>query len=299
MPWWSMPCHLLPEVLSRCFAPVSCTAWLNPFAAGPPPQLHALDGILLAAAVITHPPHPEHTHILIQAYLHELSTRDILVPCASLLCHADPSTCCCAQPTVGCCADLNNCYFADPAVNVLGNLATDNVTGLAEFDSKQHRKIRLYLELASGNDANGHGTHTMGTLCGSSPSSAGTYASDYRCSLVVCMVTWSSASIGIMCWNAAGGRSGLSGLACGSCLQQTKANERASPLPKTCEASASCQYPPLPDQNVSDCDLRFARLNYVRPPQGLLGRRALTILAPSGPHPAFNPENEGRPQPSF
>ena len=78
------------------------------------------------------------------------------------------------------CADLNNCYFADPAVDVLGNLATDNVTGLAEFDSEQHRKIRLYLELAAGNDANGHGTHTMGTLCGNCPSSAGTYATDYR-----------------------------------------------------------------------------------------------------------------------
>ena len=78
-------------------------------------------------------------------------------------------------------ADLNNCYFADPAVDVLGNLATDNVTGLAEFDSEQHRKIRLYLELAAGNDANGHGTHTMGTLCGNCPSSAGTYTTDYRC----------------------------------------------------------------------------------------------------------------------
>ena len=147
----------------------------------------------------------------------------------------------------GCCADLNNCYFADPAVDVLGNLATDNVTGLAEFDSEQHRKIRLYLELASGNDANGHGTHTMGTLCGSSPSSAGTYASDYRCVQSCCLhgaemeISWSSAISGTMCWKAAGGCSGLSGLACAACLQRTRGSENASPPPQECEASASCQ----------------------------------------------------------
>ena len=39
-------------------------------------------------------------------------------------------------------ADLNNCYFADPSINVLSNLETDNTTGLAEFNSNDHRKIR-------------------------------------------------------------------------------------------------------------------------------------------------------------
>ena len=39
---------------------------------------------------------------------------------------------------------------------------------------------RLYVELAAGSDANGHGTHTMGTLCGSPPDTAGTNAQDYR-----------------------------------------------------------------------------------------------------------------------
>ena len=77
-------------------------------------------------------------------------------------------------------ADLDNCYFSDPAVNVLASLVTDNVTGLAEYNSVQHRKIRLYLELASGTDSNGHGTHTMGSLVGNCPGTAGTNAVDYR-----------------------------------------------------------------------------------------------------------------------
>ena len=39
-------------------------------------------------------------------------------------------------------ADLDNCYFSDPNVNVLDELITNNVTGLAEYDSTGHRKIR-------------------------------------------------------------------------------------------------------------------------------------------------------------
>lgn len=60
--------------------------------------------------------------------------------------------------------DYNHCFFVDPTVD--WNSAIVNVAGVRTFESTTHRKIRLYRAFADFSDANGHGTHTAGTLAG-------------------------------------------------------------------------------------------------------------------------------------
>ena len=84
--------------------------------------------------------------------------------------------------------DLSHCFFADPDVPVelksvgssggggggwRGFFGGGNGAGGGGwvFESEKHRKIRLYRSTSSnspnGGGGNGHGTHTMGSLCGS------------------------------------------------------------------------------------------------------------------------------------
>jgi subtilisin family serine protease len=60
--------------------------------------------------------------------------------------------------------DVQHCFFADAAVPIAA--ATETVGGVRQFSSAEHRKIRLYRAFADFLDANGHGTHTSGTLAG-------------------------------------------------------------------------------------------------------------------------------------
>lgn len=60
--------------------------------------------------------------------------------------------------------DHNHCFFTDP--NVDWNSSISVVSGVPEFQSTTHRKIRMYRAYADFVDANGHGSHTAGTLAG-------------------------------------------------------------------------------------------------------------------------------------
>jgi Subtilase family/PA domain len=60
--------------------------------------------------------------------------------------------------------NYNHCFFVDPNVDWASSVS---VVGRARtFQSETHRKIRLYRAFADFTDANGHGTHTAGTLAG-------------------------------------------------------------------------------------------------------------------------------------
>ena len=87
--------------------------------------------------------------------------------------------------------DLSHCFFADPAVPIELRPAGGGSSGGGAgggwrgffgggnggggggsvFESEKHRKIRLYRSTSNasptGGGGNGHGTHTMGSLCGS------------------------------------------------------------------------------------------------------------------------------------
>lgn len=60
--------------------------------------------------------------------------------------------------------DYNHCFFVDPNVNFTQHISI--VGGVLQFDSTTHRKLRMYRAYADFQDANGHGTHTAGTLAG-------------------------------------------------------------------------------------------------------------------------------------
>ena len=60
--------------------------------------------------------------------------------------------------------DHQHCFFNDPAVDWASGVSV--VDTKRTFDSTVHRKIRLYRAFADFLDANGHGTHTAGTLAG-------------------------------------------------------------------------------------------------------------------------------------
>ena len=60
--------------------------------------------------------------------------------------------------------DHLHCFFNDPSVDWQANIKIEG--RVRTFDSTVHRKIRLYRAFADFLDANGHGTHTAGTLAG-------------------------------------------------------------------------------------------------------------------------------------
>lgn len=60
--------------------------------------------------------------------------------------------------------DYGHCFFDDPNVDFASGVAV--VGRVRTFQSTVHRKIRLYRAFADFLDANGHGTHTAGTLAG-------------------------------------------------------------------------------------------------------------------------------------
>jgi subtilisin family serine protease len=60
--------------------------------------------------------------------------------------------------------DYKHCFFVDPNVNFTSHISI--VGGVPQFDSTTHRKLRMYRAYADFQDANGHGTHTAGTLAG-------------------------------------------------------------------------------------------------------------------------------------
>eukprot|EP00884_Botryococcus_braunii_P006262 jgi/Botrbrau1/15637/Bobra.4_1s0022.1 len=76
--------------------------------------------------------------------------------------------------------DYNNCFFRDRSIDWSGNLTTDRNTGKMSFLSTVHRKFRMYRMLADGRDNNGHGTHTMGTLCGLPDDTSNVLSNNYR-----------------------------------------------------------------------------------------------------------------------
>jgi hypothetical protein len=60
--------------------------------------------------------------------------------------------------------DFQHCFFVDPTVDWASSIS---IVGRARtFQSETHRKIRLYRAFADFTDANGHGTHTAGTIAG-------------------------------------------------------------------------------------------------------------------------------------
>jgi hypothetical protein len=60
--------------------------------------------------------------------------------------------------------DYQHCFFVDPTVDWASSVSI--VDRARTFQSETHRKIRLYRAFADFTDANGHGTHTAGTLAG-------------------------------------------------------------------------------------------------------------------------------------
>ena len=60
--------------------------------------------------------------------------------------------------------DYQHCFFVDPNVDWASSVTI--VDRVRSFESETHRKIRLYRAFADFTDANGHGTHTAGTLAG-------------------------------------------------------------------------------------------------------------------------------------
>ena len=97
--------------------------------------------------------------------------------------------------------DLSHCFFADPDVPIeLKSVGSSGNSGGwrgffgggnggggggSVFESEKHRKIRLYRSTSNaspnGGGGNGHGTHTMGSLCGSPfDSGANAKATAYR-----------------------------------------------------------------------------------------------------------------------
>jgi len=67
--------------------------------------------------------------------------------------------------------DAAHCFFADPAVPLEFKAGAN---GGKVFDSTTHRKLRLYRAGPDGpSDGNGHGTHTMGSVCGTPPAGDG------------------------------------------------------------------------------------------------------------------------------
>ncbi|KAL6772119.1 hypothetical protein ACKKBG_A28990 [Auxenochlorella protothecoides x Auxenochlorella symbiontica] len=61
--------------------------------------------------------------------------------------------------------DRFHCFFYDPSVDWDAQVTTQG--GVQVFESETHRKIRYYRAFGDFADANGHGTHVMGTLLGS------------------------------------------------------------------------------------------------------------------------------------
>lgn len=60
--------------------------------------------------------------------------------------------------------DFQHCFFVDPTVDWASSISI--VSRARTFQSETHRKIRLYRAFADFTDANGHGTHTAGTIAG-------------------------------------------------------------------------------------------------------------------------------------
>lgn len=60
--------------------------------------------------------------------------------------------------------DFNHCFFVDPTVDWASSISI--VDRARTFESETHRKIRLYRAFADFTDANGHGTHTGGSIAG-------------------------------------------------------------------------------------------------------------------------------------